>query len=125
MAEECYRTIALLGERFVSHVLRKNGFCIEKTNYRYRTLGEIDILASKDYVLYSIEVKTCVGCNPLIYQDKIDRKKFMRVIKLTEVYNRIELRGRYVNIRYFTAFVHMVRNGNQIKYTSTYIPMEW
>ncbi len=123
MAGQGYRTIGQMGESIVSEMLIKRGFCIEKTNFRYRTLGEIDIFASKDSVLYSIEVKTSAGFNPLVYQDKIDRKKALRVITLTEIYNERVSPVRHVNIRYYIAFVEITKWGNLPKCRCTFVPM--
>lgn len=46
------------GEKIAQDYLKKLGFKILETNFRYSRLAEIDIIASKDKTLHFIEVKT-------------------------------------------------------------------
>lgn len=121
--KNAYRTVGRAGERFVVKVLQDRGFYIEATNYRYRALGEIDIFASKDNCLYSIEVKTLVNMNPFTYQAKIDDRKVSRIVKLSEVYMKQILCNKIGNIRYFIAFVQILTESHPFRYRCTFIPL--
>ena len=45
------------GEEFAAFILELNGFCVLERNFR-TSIGEIDIIATKDGILHFIEVKT-------------------------------------------------------------------
>jgi len=46
------------GENIAVEFLKKQGFEILETNYRYSKMAEIDIIASKKDIIHFIEVKT-------------------------------------------------------------------
>ncbi len=118
-----YRTTGQIGEGIVVKMLRDRGFCIVARNFRFKRLGEIDIFASKDNCLYSIEVKTFINTNPFLYQDKIDSAKISRVVRLSEIYMKQVLCNKVGNIRYYTAFVQIIAFSGSSRYRCTFVPM--
>ncbi|MBQ8475509.1 YraN family protein [bacterium] len=52
------KTIGKYGEEIAQEYLKKQGFQIVETNYRYSKVAEIDIIAQKNDVVHFIEVKT-------------------------------------------------------------------
>ena len=52
------RTIGTVGEQYSISHLKKHGYSIIDTNYRYKRLGEIDIIALDNKTLCFIEVKS-------------------------------------------------------------------
>lgn len=46
------------GETIAASFIENNGFEILKKNYRYKNIGEIDIIAKKDNLIVFFEVKT-------------------------------------------------------------------
>lgn len=78
------KKIGNLGEEISSIFLKNKGFKILKRNWEKRPIGEIDIIAKKDNILYFVEVKTTASTNdkysPLEHLDKNKMKKFQRIV---------------------------------------------
>ena len=55
------KVIGAIGEKIAQDYLKKLGFVILETNYRYSKISEIDIIAHKNDILHFIEVKTRSG----------------------------------------------------------------
>lgn len=51
------QVVGRIGEDLACRFLERKGFCVVDRNYR-KFIGEIDIIAQKDEMLYFIEVKT-------------------------------------------------------------------
>lgn len=54
------QSIGRIGEDFAVHYLISLGYKISERNFRTK-LGELDIIAEKDTIIYFVEVKTRVG----------------------------------------------------------------
>lgn len=74
------------GEEIACEFLKKQGFKILETNYRYSKISEIDIIALKSDIIHFIEVKTRhseVCGNPL---EAITKTKLNSIIKCSKSY---------------------------------------
>ena len=75
------KTIGSMGEKLAQEYLKKFGFTILETNYRYSKISEIDIIAVKKDVLHFVEVKTRSSSNFGTPFEAITKAK------LTSIYN--------------------------------------
>ncbi len=93
------------GERLAIRYLIKNGYWICKANWRTR-IGEIDIIAGKNRVLYFFEVKTRRSSVQSIYpgRDAIISAKIKRVKRLIGIFvdeeRAVVRRGRIKGIKF-------------------------
>lgn len=84
MTNKKTKKIGNLGEEISSIFLKSKGFKIIERNWEKRPIGEIDIIAQKNDILYFIEVKTTQNNNsnysPLEHLDSRKIKKFQRIV---------------------------------------------
>ncbi|EKE15639.1 MAG: hypothetical protein ACD_11C00116G0026 [uncultured bacterium] len=78
------------GEIIAEKYLLKNGYTIVEKNFKNnygRRLGEIDIIAKKDAVLFFIEVKTRFSKNYVVLpEENIGREKLFKLNKIIQFY---------------------------------------
>jgi putative endonuclease len=74
------RAIGHDGEQRALAFLKKRGFSILATNYRFRT-GEIDIIARRNNLIAFIEVKTRLSTRYGYPEEAIDRRRAKRMIQ--------------------------------------------
>ncbi len=78
------KKIGNLGEEISSNFLKNKGFKIISRNWEKPKIGEIDIIAKKENIIYFVEVKTTAISNPnyspLEHLDNRKLKKFQRIV---------------------------------------------
>lgn len=75
------------GEQMAADYLKKNGWVIHETNYRY-SRSEIDLIASKNKLLVFVEVKARTNTRYGMPEDFVDEKKAENIIRGAEHYIR-------------------------------------
>ncbi|MCK5467501.1 MAG: YraN family protein [Cyclobacteriaceae bacterium] len=75
------------GEQLAADYLKKNGWKIQETNYRY-SRSEIDLIASKNDLLIFVEVKTRTNTTYGLPEHFVDEKKAENIMKAAEHYIR-------------------------------------
>ena len=79
------KRIGIDGEKLASEFLLKKGFQIVETNFSCK-LGEIDIIAEKDYKLHFIEVKTRVGLQKGQPYEAVNSRKLQHIKNTIDYY---------------------------------------
>lgn len=80
-----HNDIGKQGEELANEFLRKNGYTILETNYRYRK-AEIDIIAQKDQTLAIVEVKTRTSTDFGTPESFVNKKKINLILEATNAY---------------------------------------
>jgi putative endonuclease len=75
------------GEQVAAEYLKKNGWQIQESNFRY-SRSEIDIIASKNDLLIFVEVKARTNVKFGMPEDFVDKKKAENIIKGADHYVR-------------------------------------
>jgi putative endonuclease len=75
------------GEQMAVDYLKKKGWIIHKTNYRY-SRSEIDLIASKNSLLIFVEVKARTNTSFGMPADFVDEKKAENIMKGANYYIR-------------------------------------
>ena len=73
------------GERFAERYFINRGFKLIARNWRYSTLGELDLIVKRGGLLVFVEVKTtgCSGINPA---EQVNTIKERRLLLLAEAF---------------------------------------
>ena len=100
-----------LGEKIAQDYLKKIGFDIIETNYRYSKFAEIDIIALKDGSLHFIEVKTRSSDKFGIPFEAITKSK-LNSIKTCANYYLSSTKVRYKNMQIDGIGIILNKNGN-------------
>ena len=74
------------GEQIAAEYLQKNGYAICERNFRYKSFGELDIVASKKGKIVFVEVKTIRARPNFQPEDQITAKKQNQLRKMTQIY---------------------------------------
>ena len=74
------------GETIAVKYLKRNGFTILKRNFRFSTLGEIDIIAREKEYLCFIEVKSRKSTLFGMPSESVNNKKQDKIRKLSQIY---------------------------------------
>ena len=77
------KKIGNLGEEISLNYLKNKGFKLINRNWAKLPLGEIDIIAEKNKIIYFVEVKTTATDSeefPLEHLDSRKLKKFQRIV---------------------------------------------
>ena len=74
------------GEQIAAEYLQKNGYAICERNFRYKSFGELDIVASKKGKIIFVEVKTIRARPNFQPEDQITAKKQNQLRKMTQIY---------------------------------------
>lgn len=80
-----HNDIGKQGEELANEFLRKNGYTILETNYRYRK-AEIDLIAQKDQTLAIVEVKTRTSTDFGTPESFVNKKKINLILEATNAY---------------------------------------
>ncbi|MCS7165665.1 MAG: YraN family protein [Candidatus Calescibacterium sp.] len=90
-----------LYEKIACEYLKNKGYQIIQTNFRSH-LGEIDIIAYKDYCVVAVEVKggKCAF-------DKIDNKKIRKIISTLELF-LMNKKIKFKSTRIDAIFIHSI-----------------
>lgn len=100
------------GEQLASDYLKKKGFEILETNYRYKR-SEIDIIASTTKLLVFVEVKTRTNTEFGMPEDFVDKKQADSIVAGAEQY--IQEKNWHGNIRF--DIISIIKKGNvQLKH---------
>lgn len=91
--------LGIIGEKIAQEFLLDKNFNILKLNYRFRRLGEIDIIAREKEFVCFIEVKTRKSTVFGMPSEAVNKRKQDRMIKLAYVYLK-EHNIKDVNIRF-------------------------
>jgi putative endonuclease len=75
------------GEELSAQWLTKNGYTVIERNFRNR-FGEIDIIATKDKIIYCIEVKTRSSTDYGYPWEAINNKKLHRMKMVAQLYEQ-------------------------------------
>ena len=92
-----HNELGTLGEELAVEFLEKNGYKILETNWTFQK-AEVDIIATKDYVLAVIEVKTRSSIEFGLPQDFVKPKKIQLLVKAINEYvisNDLDLEVRF------------------------------
>ena len=74
------------GEDIAVEYLQKNGYAILSRNFRYKSFGELDIMASKKGKIVFAEIKTIRARPNFQPEDQITAKKQNQLRKMTQIY---------------------------------------
>lgn len=74
-----------IGEQYAAHYLAKWGYTILERNFRIR-LGELDIIAQKNNILYFCEVKTRIGDSHGKPYEAVGPRKMMHIKRVATAY---------------------------------------
>lgn len=101
MAE--HNELGKLGEEMAVEFLRKDGYTILETNWRFQK-AEIDILAHKEKILAVIEVKTRSSIEFGLPQDFVNPKKIKLLVKAVDAF--VNERNLNIEVRFDIIAVH-------------------
>lgn len=82
------KTLGDKGERIAEKYLKEKGYKILDKNFRWKKLGEIDIVGQKDNNVYFFEVKARMkkGVSEFMPEDNITFTKQKKLIKLAQLW---------------------------------------
>ena len=101
------------GEVLAKEYLEKLEHTIVTTNFRYKKLGEIDIVSKKDGVLHFVEVKTRKNDNYGYPFEAVNLKKLAKIIKVAEVFRD---QYNFTSLNYRFDIVSITLNPKKIEY---------
>lgn len=102
------------GEEIAAKHMVRNGYSLLETNFRFRRMGEIDIIAKeKEYICF-VEVKTRSSISFGMPSEAINKHKIERIKRLAMVYLSINnLKGQ--NIRFDVVEVFLTKKGGVLE----------
>lgn len=80
------KTIGTKGEQIAAQFLKERNYSILAMNFRYKRLGEIDIIARENNYICFIEVKTRSNLDYGYPAESIDYRKRENIRKLASIY---------------------------------------
>ena len=82
------KTLGDIGEKIAEEYLKGKGYKILDINFRYKKLGEIDLVAEKGGEVIFFEVKTRMkkGISEFMPEDNITYQKQKKLIKLAQIW---------------------------------------
>ena len=82
------KTLGDIGEKIAEEYLKGKGYKILDINFRYKKLGEIDLVAEKGKEVIFFEVKTRMkkGISEFMPEDNITYQKQKKLIKLAQIW---------------------------------------
>lgn len=86
------KAVGDFGERLAKEYLEKKNYNILETNFRTR-LGEIDIIAKKDYVIIFVEVKARKNLKYGMPYEAVNHRKMQKIIKVAKNYIAYKSQG--------------------------------
>ena len=103
------REVGSFFEKAAVDYLIQNGYALLETNYRYRRLGEIDIIAKDGDFTCFIEVKARSSSKFGFPSEAIGYKKQLRIKKLASLY-AASFPGGNLNIRFDAILIKFKEN---------------
>ena len=108
------RAVGAIGEEIAEEYLKKNNYEILEKNFRYRRLGEIDIISRENNVICFVEVKSRSSIEYGYPREAVNRKKQDNIRKLAQIY--LAQRNIYnADIRFDVVEVYIEKEGNNIQ----------
>ncbi|ABN51993.1 MAG TPA: YraN family protein [Hungateiclostridium thermocellum] len=108
------RAAGSIGEAAAVQFLKENNYEILETNFRYRRLGEIDIISrEKDYICF-VEVKARSSLGYGYPREAVNIRKQENIRRLAQIYlckNRIN----DLKVRFDVVEVYMEKKGDDIE----------
>ncbi|MDA1338248.1 MAG: YraN family protein [bacterium] len=101
------------GEQLALEYLEKLGQKLVVKNFRYKKLGEIDIVTNLNNKLHFVEVKTRKNDNYGFPFEAVDYKKLEKIIKVAEVFRD---QNSLTNLDYQFDIVSITLNPTKIEY---------
>ncbi len=75
-----------IGEKLAARYLEGLGYAILERNFRYKNLGEIDLICrDKDEVVF-VEVKMRGSSDFGMPEDAVDARKLQKIMRVAEIY---------------------------------------
>ncbi|MFZ5988459.1 MAG: YraN family protein [Bacillota bacterium] len=108
------RATGTLGEEIALDFLMKNKYRILEKNFRYKRLGEIDIISRENDYICFIEVKTRSTVEYGYPREAVSIRKQENIRRLAQIYiNKHNLHDE--NIRFDIVEVYIEKKGDEIK----------
>jgi putative endonuclease len=108
------RAVGTIGEEIAVEYLKKNNYEILEKNFRYKRLGEIDIISrEKNYVCF-VEVKTRSSVQFGYPREAVNRKKQDNIRKLAQIY-LAQRNIKNADIRFDVVEVYIEKGVNDIQ----------
>lgn len=108
------QAVGAIGEEIAEEYLKKNNYEILEKNFRYRRLGEIDIISRENNVICFVEVKSRSSIEYGYPREAVNRKKQDNIRKLAQIY--LAQRNIYnADIRFDVVEVYIEKEGNNIQ----------
>jgi len=101
------------GELLALEYLEKLGQKLIVKNFRYKRLGEVDIITNLNNILHFIEVKTRKNDHYGFPFESVNRKKLEKIIKVAEVFRD---QNSLTNLDYQFDIVSITLNPTKIEY---------
>ncbi|HOQ01764.1 MAG TPA: YraN family protein [Acetivibrio clariflavus] len=91
------RMVGTEGEKIAVEFLKKQNYSILNLNFRYKKLGEIDIIARENNYLCFIEVKTRSNLDYGFPRESVDYRKQVNIKKLAQIFiSKNQLYNEYI-----------------------------
>lgn len=86
--KENSKTLGDIGERIAKNYLKQKGYKILDKNFRYKKLGELDIIAQKnsDVIFFEVKARRKKHLSDFMPEDNITRDKQRKLIKLSQLW---------------------------------------
>ncbi len=108
------RYVGAIGEEIAEEYLKKNNYEILEKNFRYRRLGEIDIISREMNYICFVEVKTRSSLEYGYPREAVNRKKQDNIKKLAQIY--LAQRKIYnADIRFDVVEVYIEKGDNDLR----------
>lgn len=102
-----------LGEMLALEYLQKLGHKLVVANFRYKRLGEVDIITIHNNILHFVEVKTRKNDNYGFPYEAVNYKKLAKIIKVAEIFRE---RAGMIKLNYQFDVVSVTLDMNKIDY---------
>lgn len=100
------------GEKIAAEFLKKQNYSILFLNFRYKKLGEIDIIARENNYLCFIEVKTRSNLDYGFPSESIDYRKQENIKKLAQVFiSKNRLYNEYIRFDVVEVYIKKGKRG--------------
>ncbi|AUG57776.1 YraN family protein [Acetivibrio saccincola] len=107
------REIGTIGEEIAAEFLEKNNYKIIEKNFRYKRLGEIDIISWENDSICFVEVKTRSTLKYGLPRESVNFRKRENIKKLAQIYiNRHNMHDK--SIRFDVVEIYIEKNQDKI-----------
>lgn len=116
MEKENKRVTGSLGEEAAVQYLIKNKYKILERNFRYKKMGEIDIISRENNYLCFIEVKTRSSASYGLPREAVNYRKQEGIRKLAQVYlNRCGMHDENIRFDVIEVYIEKKACGIEVK----------